>query len=135
MTMQTDTKTDTDNTAGRLIAASKVNGTSVYDTGGSKLGSIYDVMLDKPSGQASYAIMSFGGFLGMGEKYHPLPWNQLHYDVNLGGYMVNIDRDTLEDGPAYDSGDASMWDDTSWGSRVDDYYGARHTGSIVPPVL
>jgi sporulation protein YlmC with PRC-barrel domain len=142
MGMLSDTPTDTDNTAGQLIAASKVNGTSVYDASGNKLGSIYDVMLDKTSGQASYAIMSFGGFLGIGEKYHPLPWSQLHYDVGLGGYVVDIDRDVLEGGPAYDTGDASMWDDRGWGSRVDDYYGgpldsdiAGRRGTVTAPIL
>jgi sporulation protein YlmC with PRC-barrel domain len=60
-------------TGGRMIAASKVNGTSVYNAAGEKLGSVYDVMLDKISGHAEYAILSFGGFLGIGEKYHPLP--------------------------------------------------------------
>jgi sporulation protein YlmC with PRC-barrel domain len=71
-------------TSGRLIAASKVNGTSVYNRAGEKLGSVYDVMLEKVSGRAEYAILSFGGFLGIGEKYHPLPWNVLTYDVGQG---------------------------------------------------
>ena len=62
-------------TSGSLIAAEKVNGTSVYNTAGDKLGSIDDIMLDKNSGRAIYAVMSFGGFLGMGEKFHPLPWS------------------------------------------------------------
>ena len=135
--------TDPDDTAGRLIAASRVNGTSVYDNDGHRLGSIHDVMLDKRTGQASYAIMSFGGFLGMGETYHPLPWSQLRYDVSLGGYVVNIGLDMLQGAPAYDSADVAMWDDHAWGNRVDDYYGVplrggnggqRLTG-IVPPVL
>ena len=65
---------------GNLIAASKVEGTKVYDRQGESLGSIYDVMIDKRSGQVRYAVMSFGGFLGMGESYHPLPWDVLDYD-------------------------------------------------------
>jgi len=72
------------NTGGRLIAASKVNGTSVYNTAGESLGSVHDVMLDKASGKADYAILSFGGFLGIGERYHPLPWNQLTYAPQAG---------------------------------------------------
>src|ERR1700733_949804 len=71
---------DPSDTRGRLIAASKVNGTSVYNRAGEKLGSIYDVMLDKRSGKAEYAVMSFGGFLGIGDTYHPLPWTVLNYD-------------------------------------------------------
>jgi hypothetical protein len=80
----------TADTSGSLIAASKVNGTSVYDHAGEKLGSIYDVMINKSSGKAAYAIMSFGGFLGMGNSYHPLPWQHLTYDERLGGYVVTI---------------------------------------------
>ncbi len=49
-------------------------------------------MLDKVSGQAAYAVMSFGGFLGVGERYHPLPWKRLRYDVTLGGYVVDLDK-------------------------------------------
>src|SRR5262245_33318692 len=63
-----------------LIAASKVEGTNVYNRRGESLGSIYDVMIDKRSGNVAYAVMSFGGFLGMGERYHPLPWAVLDYD-------------------------------------------------------
>jgi len=67
-------------TSGSLIAAEKVNGTNVYNPKGDKLGSVDDIMIDKTSGRAIYALMSFGGFLGMGEKQHPLPWSQLTYD-------------------------------------------------------
>ncbi|WP_254066688.1 PRC-barrel domain-containing protein [Acidisoma sp. S159] len=80
------------NTGGRLIAASKVNGTSVYNAAGESRGSVHDVMLDKASGKADYAILSFGGFLGIGERYHPLPRNQLTYDPQAGGFVVNLDR-------------------------------------------
>ncbi len=71
---------DPSQTGGSLIAASKVNGTTVYNTAGEKLGSVYDVMIDKRSGKAAYAIMSFGGFLSIGDSYHPLPWQSLTYD-------------------------------------------------------
>ena len=64
-------------TSGTLIAAEKVRGTNVYNLAGDKLGSVEDIMIDKVSGRAIYAVMSFGGFLGMGEKYHPLPWATL----------------------------------------------------------
>jgi hypothetical protein len=114
---------DPADTHGRLIAAGKVNGTSVYDPAGEKLGSIYDVMLDKASGKADYAIMSFGGFLGMGSSYHPLPWSELTYDEGLGGYVVGIDRSVLEGAPTYDGEDLTAWEDPNFGRRIDDYYG------------
>ena len=65
-------------TTGTLIAADNIKGTDVYNLAGDKLGMVDDIMVDKVSGRAIYAVMSFGGFLGMGEKYHPLPWATLH---------------------------------------------------------
>lgn len=111
-----------DDTSGRLIAASKVNGTNVYNRNGDKLGSVYDVMLDKNSGKSEYAIMSFGGFLGIGERYHPLPWHVMKYSPREGGFVVDLDRSQLEGAPTYDS--TELWGDDTWGTRVDDYYGA-----------
>ena len=72
-------------TSGTLIAAEKVNGTNVYNPAGDKLGNVEDIMIDKVSGKAIYAVMSFGGFLGIGEKQHPLPWSALTYDETKGG--------------------------------------------------
>mgnify|MGYP003395067671 FL=1 len=72
-------------TSGTRIAANKVSGTNVFSLAGENLGTVNDVMIDKLSGRTIYAIMSFGGFLGMGEKYHPLPWSTLHYDQRKGG--------------------------------------------------
>jgi sporulation protein YlmC with PRC-barrel domain len=114
---------DPSDTHGRLIAASKVNGTNVYNAAGDKLGSVYDVMIDKHSGKTEYAIMSFGGFLGIGDSYHPLPWKALTYDERQGGYVVNIDRSRLEGAPTYTAGDAAAWGDPAYGRRVNDYYG------------
>ena len=112
-----------EDTSGSLIAASKVNGTTVYNPRGEKLGSVYDVMLGKLSGKAEYAIMSFGGFLGIGDRYHPLPWRALTYDTGLGGFVVNLDRSQLEGGPSYTQADMQNWDtDMSWGRGVRDYY-------------
>lgn len=105
-----------------LIAASKVNGTSVYNSAGESLGSVYDVMINKVSGQVAYAVMSFGGFLGIGERYHPLPWNSLTYDTRMGGYVVNLNRDQLEKAPSYGR-DETPWSDPGYGRRVSDYYG------------
>ncbi|WP_284945345.1 PRC-barrel domain-containing protein [Acidisoma cladoniae] len=109
-------------TSGELIAASNVSGTSVYDTVGEKLGTVYDVMLSKVSGRAEYAVISFGGFLGMGERYHPLPWHQLRYDTQVGGYVVDLDRNQLEGAPNYESSDLPAWDDRRR-TDIDTYYG------------
>jgi hypothetical protein len=68
-------------------------------------------------------IMSFGGFLGIGDSYHPLPWDQLTYDTNMGGYVVNLDRARLEGAPSYATSDTTAWDDPEYGRRVNEYYG------------
>jgi hypothetical protein len=110
-------------TANPLIAGARVAGTDVYNSAGDHLGEIYDVMLDKQSGKVAYAIMSFGGFLGLGEKYHPIPWSVLDYDTGRGGYVVPLTKDKLEAAPMYDSAGEPDWDDKAYGKRVHDYYG------------
>jgi len=110
-------------TSGTLIAANKVKGTNVYNPAGEKLGSVDDIMIDKVSGRAIYAVMSFGGFLGMGEKHHPLPWATLKYDMQKGGYVVNLDKKQLEGAPSYDRGSEFKWT-SDYGRKVDSYYKA-----------
>ena len=83
------------------ILATTVKGTDVYNGEGEHLGHIDDIVLGKTSGHAEYAVMSFGGFLGIGEKYHPLPWQSLTYDPGLGGYVANLSREQLEAAPSY----------------------------------
>ncbi len=107
---------------GNLISSRRVEGTSVYNRKDESLGTVDHVMIDKLSGQVAYAVMSFGGFLGIGEKYHPLPWGVLDYEVSKGGYVVDIDKRTLEGAPIYESNDATTWGDRGWRKRVDEYY-------------
>jgi hypothetical protein len=108
-------------TSGTLIATGKVKGTNVYNSAGEKLGSVDEVMIDKVSGHAIYAVMSFGGFLGIGEKYHPLPWATLKYDVQKGGYLVNLNKKQLQDAPNYDVDSEFEWT-PDYGRKVDNYY-------------
>ena len=91
----------------RLIASDKVEGTAVYNRQGERLGSVYNFMVDKRSGQVEYAVMSFGGFLGIGDSYHPLPWKALKYDTSMGGYVVDLDRNRLQRAPSYASSEDS----------------------------
>jgi sporulation protein YlmC with PRC-barrel domain len=111
-------------TSGNLIEASRVQGVDVFNRTGEKLGSIDDIMVEKRSGRAAYAIMSFGGILGMGKDYHPLPWSMLTYDPKLGGYVVDVDPTVLEGAPAYAAGAAPRWGDQSYEEGVHRYYGA-----------
>jgi sporulation protein YlmC with PRC-barrel domain len=105
----------------RLIASDKVEGTSVYDRDANHIGAIYNVMIDKYPGQVAYAVVSFGGFLGIGTHYHPIPWKKLNYDRALGGYVADITREKLERAPRYAS-DQSPWGDPAYGRSVYDYY-------------
>jgi hypothetical protein len=111
------------NETDQLISSDKVEGTAVYNRQGEKLGSVYNFMVNKRSGQVAYAVMSFGGFLGMGTSYHPLPWKALTYDTSKGGYVVDLDQDKLRNAPSYTSGESANWSDPGYGRRIDDYYG------------
>jgi len=108
------------------IEASRVNGTRVYNTDGDSLGHIYDVVIGKRDGKVKYAIMSFGGFLGIGEDYHPLPWEVLKYDERQGGYVVGLTVDQLNGAPRYGADARPDWTDAEYGRRVNDYYGVAY---------
>ena len=105
------------------ILATSVKGSDVYNPEGEHLGHIDDIVIDKVSGQAKFAIMAFGGFLGIGENFYPLPWKGLAYDQGLGGYVVNVDRELLRSAPSYEPAQSPDWGDPTYTRRLDDYYG------------
>src|SRR3954470_5481966 len=107
-----------------LIASNKVEGTEVYNRQGEHLGEVDNFMVNKRSGQVEYAVLSFGGFLGIGESYHPLPWKALTYDTDQGGYVVDLDKDRLSNAPSYRSGEDPFSSDPTYGRRVRDYWGS-----------
>src|SRR3569833_3261076 len=84
-----------------LIGSDKVEGTAIYVTNDEKIGSIERVMIDKKSGTVSYAVLSFGGFLGIGDDHYPLPWQSLKYDTSLGGYVTGVTETQLKGAPQY----------------------------------
>jgi len=92
------------------IRAGKVLGTKVLDIAGNKIGEIQDIVLDKQSNNIMFAVVSFGGLLGIGEKFHPIPWSELNYDMGRNGYIVSFDKQQLETAPS-DSIDALVKDD------------------------
>ena len=105
-----------------LIGSDKVDGTAVYGADGDKIGSIERVLIEKTTGKVSYAVLSFGGFLGIGDDHYPLPWASLKYNVDLGGYQTMVPIDKLKDAPKYSS--ESDWDWASARAKgLDDYYG------------
>lgn len=108
-------------TAG-LIGSDKVDGTAVYGADGEKIGSIERVMIEKISGKVSYAVLSFGGFLGIGDDHYPLPWQSLKYNTELGGYQIMITADKLKGAPKYANENEWDWEDRNRGRSVYDYY-------------
>jgi hypothetical protein len=116
-----------------LIASDKVEGTAVYNRNAERLGSVYNFMVNKRSGQVSYAVLSFGGFLGIGTSYHPLPWNELTYDRSLGGYVVNLSKEQLQSAPTYSDAELRSWDDATYSGRVDNYYSGLGGGRMAAP--
>jgi hypothetical protein len=108
---------------GNLIGSDKVEGTAVYGADDNKIGSIERVMIDKVSGRVSYAVLGFGGFLGLGNDHYPLPWQSLKYDTRLGGYVAGITENQLRGAPKF-SGDRDWdWADATRTRSLDDYYG------------
>jgi sporulation protein YlmC with PRC-barrel domain len=105
----------------QLISSEDVEGTNVYGVDGKKIGEIDHLMIDKISGRVTYAVISFGGFLGLGHSHYPVPWAALKYDPNLGGYITGITEEKLKDAPAF-SDDA--WSDRSWEAQVHKHYNA-----------
>lgn len=109
--------------SGNLIGSDKVEGTSVYGLDDKKIGKIERIMIDKPSGKVAYAVLSFGGFLGMGDEHYPIPWAKLTYDESRGGYRTDLTKDNLEDAPRYEAEDEFDWDDRDRASAIYTHYG------------
>ena len=113
--------TETRETAG-LIGSDKVEGTYVYDAKGEHIGSVERVMIDKVSGQVAYAVLSFGGFLGMGQKHLPIPWARLTYDRVLGAYHLDLTEEELKRAPSFPAGEDFDWGDRSREIEIHNYY-------------
>ena len=112
---------------GNLIGSDKVEGTAVYGADRQKIGSIERLMIDKVSGKVSYAVLGFGGFLGIGDDHYPLPWQTLKYDTNLEGYVTGVTESQLKGAPKYRDEAKWNWGDPTTSRSVSDYY----SGSIV----
>lgn len=104
------------------IRANKVIGTKVVNRAGESIGEVKDIVLDKLSNNIMFAIVSFGGFLGIAEKYHPIPWAALDYDEHAQAYVVGLTREELQAAP-YDTLEALTRDrDIKYRTQAFDYY-------------
>jgi hypothetical protein len=120
---QTEERTMAERETVSLIGSDKVEGTAVYGADNTKIGSIERVMIDKVSGKVSYAVLSFGGFLGIGDDHYPLPWQSLKYDTAVQGYRTGITKKQLEGAPRYGNDNSWNWNDPARTRAVNDYYG------------
>jgi len=110
-----------------LISSSRVQGTEVFGASGEHVGEIDHLMIERESGRVAYAVMSFGGFLGLGKDFYPVPWNALKYDTALDGYRTAITREQVEGAPTYAGGETHDWSDEDWHSRVHTHYKTKAT--------
>jgi len=104
------------------IRVKRVLGTNVKDTSGRKIGEIEDVVLDKQSNSIMFAVVGFGGFLGMAEKYHPIPWASLDYQPSENSYVVNYTKEQLQAAPAGSIDELTTGDGVAFRDKAFDYY-------------
>ena len=117
------TNTQTSEMTGKpLIESDRVEGTTVYDPSGNNIGSIKRLMIEKISGKVAYAVMSFGGFMGMGADEHTIPWNKLTYDTSLGGYRTDITEEQLRGAPSLSRDRDYSWNDRQRETELHDYW-------------
>ena len=105
----------------RLISSEDVQGTNVYGIGDEAIGEIDHLLIEKMSGRVAYAVMSFGGFLGLAHSHYPIPWSALKYDTALQGYRTGITEAQLKDAPAFSD---DSWTDRDWETRTHQHYGS-----------
>jgi hypothetical protein len=105
-----------------LLLNAKTEGPTVQSRDGDKLGHVHALMVEKRSGHAVYAVLSLGGFLGMGKSFYPIPFPLLAYDLTSDRYVVTIDRRQLEGGPSWANNAPDF--DQAYADRVASYYNA-----------
>ncbi len=119
-----------------LIESDRVEGTYVYGPNGNQIGSIKRLMIEKKGGKVAYAVMSFGGFLGIGEEEHTIPWSKLDYDTSLGGYRTDITEEQLRGAPSFSRDRNYDWSDRTRERELHDYWrtpyywGFRYPGAL-----
>ena len=117
------TKTDPNKKYRRVLSASTLAGDQVQNSAGEDLGKVDEIMIDIPAGKVAYAVLSFGGFLGMGDKLFAVPWSALRLDEDKKHFVLDIDKKKLENAPGFDKDNWPDMADTSWGTRIFSYYG------------
>ncbi len=119
MSLETPT---TEGSPSGFIYGSTVRDTPVFTVDGQRIGHVDDISIDKRSGEVAYAVLAAGGFLGLGEKLHPVPWSILKYDTRLSGYVVPLDKEGLKAAPSYDRAELADTGDLGYREPVFGYY-------------
>jgi len=108
-----------------LLSAASLKGDSVVNPSGENLGKLEEIMLDTDSGRIGYAVLSFGGFLGMGDKLFAIPWDQFNVDTAKERLVLNIPKDQLENAPGFDKNNWPNMADRTWGESIHSHYSSR----------
>ncbi|MEM8511723.1 sporulation protein YlmC with PRC-barrel domain [Massilia sp. MP_M2] len=115
-----------------LMGADTLIGDSVVNANDEDLGDIKDIMLDMQTGQVAYAVLAFGGFLGMGEKLFAVPWQALHLDTINHRFVLDVEKDYLKTAPGFDKDAWPDMADTTWAGGIHDFYGTDPHRSGAP---
>lgn len=115
----------TTGTGRHLLGASTIEGTAVQNAAGEDLGEINEIMIDMEKGRIAYAVLSFGGFLGMGDKLFAIPWEALGIGPEGDLFILNVPREKLDTAPGFDKDHWPDWADPSWSETVHSYYGYK----------
>jgi sporulation protein YlmC with PRC-barrel domain len=118
-------QTDPEKKFRRVLSASTLEGDSVRNAAGEDLGKVDEIMIDIPTGRVAYAVVSFGGFMRMGNKLFAIPWSVLKLDEDEKKFVLDVDKQTLENAPGFDKDNWPDMADTSWRSQLYSYYGAK----------
>jgi hypothetical protein len=108
-----------------LMGADTLLGNDVYNDADESLGSIKEIMIDMQRGKVSYAVLSFGGFLGMGDRLFAVPWQALRLDTANKRFILNASKEQLKNAPGFDKDHWPSMADTTWAAGVDSFYGVR----------
>lgn len=109
----------------KILSASALVGDKVVNPAGEDLGKIEDIMIDLQTGQVGYCVLSFGGFLGMGGKLFAIPWSALTVDTLNKHFVLNIDKERLENAPGFDKDEWPEFADEKWATGIHSYYGSK----------
>ena len=109
-----------------LMGADTLMGNDVYNADGEDLGDIKELMIDMQSGEVAYAVLSFGGMLGMGDKLFAVPWAALKLDTVNKRFTLNVPKDRLKDATGFDKDNWPVMADNTWAMGVHQFYGTEH---------